>query len=137
VNWTVSPFATLAGFGVTTIDCKVTGLLTVSEAWPVTPLSEAVMVDVPGATAVASPELLMVATDCVCDAQVTWLVRVCVELSEYVPMAVNCCVDPRLMLGLGGDTEIDRKLGADEPTVTVPNMPPAVPSPLSNPWIEQ
>ncbi len=40
------------------------------------------MVDVPVATAVARPAVVIVATDVVAEAQVTWLVRFCVELSE-------------------------------------------------------
>ena len=40
------------------------------------------MLEVPVATAVASPAAVMVATEVVAEAQVTWLVRFCVELSE-------------------------------------------------------
>ena len=40
------------------------------------------MVEVPVATAVASPAAVMVATEVVAEAQVTWLVRSWVELSE-------------------------------------------------------
>ena len=49
----------------------------------------------------------MVATEVVADAQVTWLVRFSVELSEKVPVAVNCSVCPLAMLGLAGVTAID------------------------------
>ena len=44
------------------------------------------------ASAVASPAVLIVATEVVADAQVTWVVRSCVELSVKVPVAVNCAV---------------------------------------------
>src|SRR4051794_12265173 len=54
------------------------------------PLKRAVIVEVPGATPVARPVLLIVATAGEADAQVTWPVRSSVELSERVPMAWNC-----------------------------------------------
>jgi hypothetical protein len=52
------------------------------------------MVLVPTATPLASPLALMVATVVVAEAQVTWLVMFWVLPSEYVPVAVNCCVAP-------------------------------------------
>ena len=66
---------------MTAIDCR-TAAVTVSTVEPVTPPSVALMVEVPVATAVARPPLVMVATEVVAEAQVTWLVRSCVELSE-------------------------------------------------------
>ena len=57
----------------------------------------AVMVVVPGPTAVATPEALTVATEGALDAQVTPLVRVCVVgcfALPYVPTTVNCAVWP-------------------------------------------
>ena len=56
-------------------------------------------------TAVASPAALIVATEVVADAQVTWLVRSCVELSEKVPVAVNCSGQPL------GDARVGRRHG--------------------------
>ena len=73
------------------------------------------IVDVPAATPVASPAVLIVATDDVADAQVTWLVRFCVELSENVPVAVNCWVAPAVMLGLAGVTAIDCRVAVAAP----------------------
>jgi hypothetical protein len=138
VNCWVCPFTMLGLAGVTEIDWSVgVGLVTVSVVWPVTPLSDAVIVDVPAATPVASPALLIVATPVLADAQVTWFVRFCIELSENVPVAVNCCVDPLVMLGFVGVTEIDCSVGELEATFTVADIPPAVPSPLSKPWIVQ
>ena len=55
---------------------------------------------------------MIVATAGVADAHVTWLVRSCVELSEKVPVAVNCCVFPLAMLGLAGVTAIELSVGA-------------------------
>ena len=46
--------------------------LTVSTVVPLTPCNVAVIVDVPGATPLASPAAVMVATDVALDAQVTW-----------------------------------------------------------------
>ncbi len=68
--------------------------VTVSAADPDTPPDTAVMVVVPGATAVASPfepaALLTDATPAVDEFQVTAAVRFCVVPSENVPVAVNC-----------------------------------------------
>jgi hypothetical protein len=80
LNCSVFPFA-IAGFGgVTAIDTKAAGL-TVSKVEPLTPLSVAEIVEVPVPAPVASPAAVMVATEVVADAHVTWLVRFCVELS--------------------------------------------------------
>ena len=81
--------ATLGLAGVTAIDCSAAAV-TVNTVEPVIPLSVALIVEVPAPTAVASPVLEIVATEVVAEAQVTWLVRFCVELSVYVPVAVNC-----------------------------------------------
>jgi hypothetical protein len=58
------------------------------------PPDVAVIVVVPAATAVTNPlepaALLMVATPVLDEFQVTVVVRFCVELSEYVPVAVYC-----------------------------------------------
>jgi hypothetical protein len=72
---------TLGFAGVTAIDCK-TAAVTVRTVDPVTPPSVALIVEVPVDTAVARPPLVMVATEVVADAHVTWLVKFCVELSE-------------------------------------------------------
>ena len=55
---------------------------------------------------------MIVATEVVAEAQVTWLVRFCVELSEKVPVAVNCSVSPLATLGLAGVTAIDCRTAA-------------------------
>ena len=67
---------------------------TVSVVPPLTALCVAVMVEVPPATAEASPEVLMVATPVFEDDQVTCVLIFCVLPSLYVPVAVNCCVLP-------------------------------------------
>ena len=66
--------------GVTAIDCRAAAV-TVSTVEPVTPFIVALIVDVPAAKALARPAAVMVATEVVAEAQVTWLVRFCVELS--------------------------------------------------------
>ena len=61
----------------------------------------------PGRDRRGQPGAVMVATVVSDDAQVTWLVRSSVELSEKVPVAVNCSVSPAGTLGLAGVTAID------------------------------
>jgi hypothetical protein len=67
---------------------------TVSPALPETPLSVAMMVVLPGFTAVASPAPVIVATLVFDEVHVTELVMFWVLPLEYVPVAVNCCVAP-------------------------------------------
>ena len=67
---------------------------TVSTVLPVMLLSAAEMVVLPVFTPVASPAAVIVATLVLDEAQVTELVIFCVLPSEYVPVAVNCCVAP-------------------------------------------
>jgi hypothetical protein len=68
--------------------------LTESAEVPVTLPDVAVMVVVPAATAVARPldpaALLIDATPVLDEYQVTAVVRICVVLSENVPVAENC-----------------------------------------------
>ena len=94
-----------AGIGRGDRDRLSTAAVTVSKVEPLTLPSLALMVEVPVRTAVATPcdpEVFeMVATEVVAEAQVTWVVRSCVELSEYVPVAVNCSVNPTGTLGVG------------------------------------
>ena len=62
MNCWVAPAANVAGLGVTAIEVMEFAV-TVRVAVPLTPLAAAVMVEEPAATAVASPEAPMVATD--------------------------------------------------------------------------
>jgi hypothetical protein len=88
----------------------------------------AVMVDVPMATPVTTPcvpeALETLATAVSDDLQVTWLVRSCVELSEYMPMAMNCTVPPAATLELAGVTMIISRIAG----VTVSTVVPVTPS---------
>jgi len=69
-------------------------------------LDVAVMVVVPGPTAVAKPFPSMVATAVSDDVQVTCVVTSLVLPSLNQPSAVNCWVAPAGMLGLAGETTI-------------------------------
>ena len=69
---------------------------------------------------------MIVATEVVAEAQVTWLVRSWVELSEKVPVAVNCSVSPLGTLGLAGVTAIDCRTAAVTVSTVEPVMPPSV-----------
>src|SRR5438270_107549 len=80
--------------------------LTVSTVLPTTLPTVAEIVEVPALTAVARPALLIVATAAFEDAQVTPEERSWVDPSEFVPVAVNCCVDPVASVGAAGVTAI-------------------------------
>jgi hypothetical protein len=67
--------------GVTAIDTNVGAVTVMTDAGDVTPLSVAVMLLVPTATAVASPLVEIVATDVVAEAHVTVAVIFCVLVS--------------------------------------------------------
>ena len=92
--------------------------VTVSCVDPLRPLNEALMVEVPTATPVARPcepdALETVATEGFDEAHVTWLVRSSVELSEKVPMAMNCSVAFVAILGLAGITMIELRADGGE-----------------------
>jgi hypothetical protein len=75
---------------------------------------------VPAAAPVADPPAVIVATPMVSDVQVTELVKFCVELSENVPVAVNCSVVPFAIEGFDGVTAIDTSVAE----VTVSNVDP-------------
>jgi hypothetical protein len=75
---------------------------------------------VPAATPVANPPAVIVAVPAVCELQVTVLVKFCVELSENVPVAVNCCVVPFAIEGFAGVTAIDTSVAE----VTVSKVDP-------------
>lgn len=113
VNCALDPDAMLGLPGVTEMDCKV-ALLTISVVVPETLPDRAVIVLLPAATEVATPlkpvALLMVAVPVLEELQVTDLVRSCVVLLEYMPVAVNCCVVPSAMLGVAGVTTMDCKV---------------------------
>ena len=62
--------------------------------------------------AVTEPPAVTVATMIVCEVHVTELVRFCVELSENVPVAVNCSELPFAIERFGAVTAIDTNVAA-------------------------
>jgi hypothetical protein len=99
-------------------------------AGPVTVPKAALIEVVPTPAAVASPleplALLIEAIVVSDDAHVTDAVRFCVELSVYVPVAVNCCVVLSVMLGLIGDIAIDTSVAAVTVNPVEPEIVPIV-----------
>lgn len=90
----------------------------------------AVIVDVPAATAVASPLVSTIVAAAVSDEDhVTDDVMSAVVLSEYVPVAVNCWSAATVMLGLAGVTAMEERVTAlllPQPAKTVtPKIKPA------------
>jgi hypothetical protein len=128
VNCRVVPRAILGLTGSIVIDCRVAGV-TVRVVVPEIPSIAAVMVVEPTARAVANPlepaVLLIEATAPSDELQVTCVVRSCVEPSEYLPVAVNCWVVPRAILGLTGDTSMETR---DTEVVAAPPPPPPHPA---------
>jgi len=89
-----------------------------------------VIVAEPAATAEASPlepwAFVMVATAVSVELQVTVAVISWRELSERMPMAVNCMVVPFAMLGFVGDTSIDTSVAEVAVSVVFPETVPDV-----------
>jgi hypothetical protein len=119
VNCSVVPFAIEGFAGVTATDTSV-GPVTVRFVVPLTAPDVACIWLVPADTAVAEPPAPIVATPVVCEVQVTEPVKFCVELSEKVPVAVNCSVLPFAIEGFAGVTAIDTRVAE----VTVSRVDP-------------
>ncbi len=112
VNCCIPFTAIFAVLGVTAIDFKVGPLLTVSCAVPLIVPSVAVIVTVPPATPVARPVAApTVAVPVFEDVHADCVVTSFVELSENVPVAVNCCVALMPIVAVGGVTAIDTSVG--------------------------
>ena len=79
---------------------------------PVMPPRTAAMIVEPDETAVARPPALTTAITVFEEAHVTWLIKFWVLASEYVPVAVNCCVAPAKKVGDTGVTVIEVRIGA-------------------------
>jgi hypothetical protein len=84
------------------------------------------IVDVPAATVDARPPAAMVAAAGFVDAQTTSVVRSRVELSVYVPVAVNCCGRPAATLGSAGVTAMDVSSAGSTVSVVLPLTPSSV-----------
>lgn len=113
VNCRVVPWVMMAFAGITatpTSVAEVTFKAAESESVP----AVAAIVVAPTDFARASPRepavMLIVATVADDELQVTELVMSRVVLSEYVPVAINCCVVSRAMLGLAGVTAIETRV---------------------------
>jgi len=123
------PFGILGLVGVTPMDTSVAAV-TVSVADPETLPSVAVMVAGPWPAAVTSPlepgALLTEPTLVAEDVQAAELVRFCVVLSVYVPVAINCCVVPLAMLGFAGVTLMETRLAAVTTKLVAPETLPSV-----------
>ena len=78
--------------------------VTVRVVLPETAPSVASMLLVPGATPLARPPDVIVATELAAEAQVTLPVRFAVLASLYVPVALNCWLRPAAIEGLAGVT---------------------------------
>lgn len=129
----------LAGLIVMLTRCAVD---TVSPVEPLTVLKVAVIVELPGATLVTNPALLIVATVGVEEPHSTDPVMFCVLLSLNVPVAVNCEVVPVDIDPFAGVTASDTRLAlvtvrdavpVTEPDATVMVEVPA-PRLVANPF---
>ena len=129
VNCLVVPSAMLGLVGVIAMETSVAGV-TVNRVEPGMPPDVAVIVVEPAAAEVARPiepaVLLMPATDVAEEFQVTIVVISCVELSENVPVAVNCLVVPSAMLGLIGVIAMDTSVAEVTVRTVDPDTSPDV-----------
>ncbi len=121
VNCCVAPASTEGFEGVTLIEVNAGGV-TVSTVEPLMEFWAAAIVVVPTEFAAANPKLLIVAAAELDDDQSTWLLRSCVLLSEYLPVAVNCCVVPTASDGFAGLTVMEVSTGA----ITFNNVDPLI-----------
>ncbi len=129
VNCSVVPIAMLGPVGVISRDTSVAGV-TVSAVAPETPPSVAVIVAEPEATGAARPiepaVSLMLATADDEELQTTLVVRFCVELSEYVPVATNCWIIPSARLGFAGDIAMETSVAGVTAIAVDPETAPNV-----------
>lgn len=96
--------------GVTAMDTRLAFVTVRVAGGLVIDPTVAVIWAVPGATVVASPcggTLLMVATLVGEDVQVAVVVRLPVVPSAYVPVAVNCCLNPAAIDTVAGVTAME------------------------------
>jgi hypothetical protein len=107
----------------------VGALFTVRSVVPVAPPHVAATVVVPVASDVTRPlepaVLLICATDGDEELQDADVVKSWIELSKNVPVAVNCFVDPTVMMGSAGVTEMDAIVADVTVRVVEPETLPA------------
>jgi hypothetical protein len=124
VNCCVPPAEMLGLAGETAMDVTVlVTAATLSVAVPLIPLSEAVIVAEPEATALAIPLESIVATAVVADVQVALELMSAVELSLYFAVAVNCCVVPTPVLAVEGVTDTDVSVFPGGPPLELAGIP--------------
>ena len=132
VNCWFVPLAIDGVAGVTEMDMRTGGAVTVSVVMPLMEPLVAEMTVVPIATAVATPAEEIVAVAVVAEAQVTVGETSFVVPSLKVPVAENCCVPPVPIDGLLGATAIETSVavgvgvGAVTVSVVVPLTVPLV-----------
>src|SRR5215475_14472367 len=103
-----------------------TGVVTVRAVEPVTKPSVAEIVVPPARKAVTDPTVVMPATYGTDELQTTDLVRSCVEVSLYVPMAVNCTILPCAAEKLTGVTAMLMSAACPTLAVAEDETPPKV-----------
>jgi len=139
VNCSVVPAAMVGLAGVTPIDTSVAEPTVTVTAGEVMPLKAALTWAWPGAAAVTRPAvpaaLLTAATAGVEDLQVTRLVRSCVWLSEYRPVAVNCRMVPFTSVGAAGVSPIETKEVAVTLSVVETDTPSAAAKIVAEPTL--
>jgi hypothetical protein len=127
VNCCVAPDATVGAAGVTLMEVRVFWV-TANEVVPLTDPFLALMMVLPIPALLARPLALIVATVAVEEDQVVSgeEVKTCVELSVYVPVAMNCCCRPRAIEGFAGVTAIETSAAAPTVRRVEPDMEPRV-----------
>jgi hypothetical protein len=129
VNCCVVPKAMEKLFGVTAMETSAAAL-TVSVVEPCTEPEIAVMVADPVAKLAANPcvplLLLIVATEVVSELHCTVAVTSCVLPSVKVPVAENCFVVPKGIVGIAGVTAIETNVAGFTVMVVVPETDPNV-----------
>ena len=113
MNCWVVPLAIDGVAGVTEMETRTAGAVTVSVVIPMTVPLVAEMTVVPTATAVATPAPEIVAVAGVAEAQVTVGETSFIVPSLKVPVAENCCVAPVPIDGLAGVTAIETSVAVD------------------------
>lgn len=136
VNCLVVPLATLGLEGVTAMDTRVADV-TVRVVLPEILPDVAVMVVVPIPNIVVNPfdaeASLNVAFAVSKEPHTTDVVKSCVLLSEYIPVAVNCRVVPRALLAFAGVIDIEARIA--ELVVPLSPLPLLPPPPAPQPQI--
>ena len=97
--------------------------LTVSTVVSVTVPNAAMIVVVPVPVVEIAPVLLIIATPISDDVQVTCPVRLSVDPSLNVPVAVNCCGEPRVILGFTGLMAMELSVALDTVNEATPTSP--------------